>query len=191
MQKVSCKRTKASAITRNVILELSLEALVAKLKTTKFSIMIDESTDISTTKSSAIVVRYTMMGDKNSLRTRFKASCPDIYVSKCFCHSIHICASEATKTLYRNSAIFQEICSVLKAVRNEGPCFQNFRIMWTLNSTICCCHGHRRHVGSRCTRWSTECSNNGRHMYCFLQIWCTRNVLRAPTAFYRVCRIRL
>lgn len=104
--------------------------------------MIDERTDISTKKSSAIVVRYfvtalrritielfqghvekatalvifdavesafnrrsipfgnvigfgsdgcnTMMGDNNSVRTRFEASCPDIYVSKCFCHSIHI-----------------------------------------------------------------------------------------------------
>lgn len=39
----------------------------------------------------------TMMGDKNSVMTRFEASCPGIYVSKCVSHSLHICASEATK----------------------------------------------------------------------------------------------
>lgn len=41
----------------------------------------------------------TMMGKKNSVKSRFEESCPNIYVSKCVCHSMAICASQASKDL--------------------------------------------------------------------------------------------
>ncbi|KAJ2941002.1 hypothetical protein O0L34_g13129 [Tuta absoluta] len=57
-QQISLKRTKATAIATAVIGETEKEALVTKLKQTKFSVISDESTDISTQKSSCIVVRF-------------------------------------------------------------------------------------------------------------------------------------
>lgn len=57
-QQISLKRTKATAIATAVIGETEKEALAAKLKQSKFSAISDESTDISTQKSSCIVVRF-------------------------------------------------------------------------------------------------------------------------------------
>ena len=43
----------------------------------------------------------TMMGKYNSVSSRMKSLCPNIYISKCICHSLHICASAACKMLPR------------------------------------------------------------------------------------------
>lgn len=51
------KRTKTTAIIKNVIGASQKVELVNKLKTCKFSIMTDESTDIGTIKTSCVVVR--------------------------------------------------------------------------------------------------------------------------------------
>lgn len=53
---LDCKRTKSTA--KNVMDEIHKDELVNRLKSTKFSIMIDESTDVSSQKSSCIMVRY-------------------------------------------------------------------------------------------------------------------------------------
>lgn len=52
------KRTKCTAVIKNVIGATFQEELVSKLKENKFSVLIDESTDISTTKAMCIVVRF-------------------------------------------------------------------------------------------------------------------------------------
>lgn len=41
------------------------------------------------------------MGNYNSVASRFYTECPGIYVFKCICHSLHLCASEACKVLPR------------------------------------------------------------------------------------------
>lgn len=41
----------------------------------------------------------TIMGEHNSSMSRFKESCPGIFISKCICHSLHLCTSEAAKEL--------------------------------------------------------------------------------------------
>lgn len=43
----------------------------------------------------------TMMGEHNSVASRFRQSCPGIFVLKCVCHSAHLCVSEACKYLPR------------------------------------------------------------------------------------------
>lgn len=121
--------------------------------------MIDESTDVSTSKAMCLVVRYfddskqevvsnifdlvdifqndvetataaaiyetllkcftsvgvpisniigfgsdgcnAMMGKHNSVMSRFVSQNPGIYIAKCICHSLHLCASEAAKELPR------------------------------------------------------------------------------------------
>ncbi|XP_052130010.1 uncharacterized protein LOC127751073 [Frankliniella occidentalis] len=44
-----------------------------------------------------------LMGSKNSVMTRLKDLCPGIKVSKCICHYLHLCASEACKQLPRSA----------------------------------------------------------------------------------------
>lgn len=43
-----------------------------------------------------------MMGSQNSVTSRFRQQCPGIFITKCVCHSAHLCASEACKTLPRS-----------------------------------------------------------------------------------------
>lgn len=57
-QQIQLKRTKTSCITTNVIGKAHREELAHLLKSTKFSVLIDESTDVSSTKSLCIAVRF-------------------------------------------------------------------------------------------------------------------------------------
>lgn len=155
--------SKSKAIITNVIGRAQKDEIAAILRKTKFSILVDESTDISTTKSAWVVVKYfddkkkqdsdkfmqlsaihdhesahhdvhlqetaqhlfkiiidtfkpyqipkkyiigfgpdgcnVMMGEFNSVSSRFRDLCPSIIIFKCICHSLHICSSQACKTL--------------------------------------------------------------------------------------------
>lgn len=158
-QTMSVRRTKCTEVVR-ALGKAANEELVKKLRVCKFSIIIDETTDISSTKSCAIVVRYldtdtntiktemldlidvhsnnnngssgenlyllitqcitnhnipfenligfaadgasNIMGEHNSVCSRLRALHPGITIFRCICHSIHLCASEAAKTLPRH-----------------------------------------------------------------------------------------
>lgn len=154
---MSMKRTKCTFIV-NKLGKFSTECLSEKLKKCKFSIIVDESTDCSDTKSLAIMVKYfdeeesaiklsmldivnvhsdgngstgqglfniikqclvvnnipldnltgfasdgasNMMGTNNSVTSRLREECAGITIFRCVSHSIHLCASEAAKTLPR------------------------------------------------------------------------------------------
>lgn len=56
-KKLSCARTKATSITKNVIGKVSFENLVTLLQENKFALIIDESTDVGCTKHLAMVTR--------------------------------------------------------------------------------------------------------------------------------------
>ncbi|KAJ8943785.1 hypothetical protein NQ314_009652 [Rhamnusium bicolor] len=162
---LAVRRTKSKAIITNVISPSHKNDLSAILKTTKFSVLTDESTDIAASKSACIVEKYfnehfgkvmtslwevtsvfdekgdpqflesqgttehlfsqimtafdkynipptningfgsdgcnVMMGEYNSVSSRFKELCPDIFILKCICHSLHLCSSQACKSLSR------------------------------------------------------------------------------------------
>lgn len=57
-QKLSLKKTKATNVIKNAIAETEKRDLSKVISKTKFSIMKDESTDISATKSSCIVALF-------------------------------------------------------------------------------------------------------------------------------------
>lgn len=57
-KKFRCKHTKSRCIVKHVIADVFRAQLLQTLRTTFFSIIIDESTDVSSTKLLAIVVRY-------------------------------------------------------------------------------------------------------------------------------------
>lgn len=42
-----------------------------------------------------------MMGNWNSVASRFKSDFPGVFIQKCICHSLHLCASESCKVLPR------------------------------------------------------------------------------------------
>ncbi|KAK3926633.1 Zinc finger protein 862 [Frankliniella fusca] len=172
-QAVKLERTKATNICKYVIGRSESESLTEKLKTKKFSVIIDESTDIGTVKNLCINVRFvdsievlneageptmrrrlvtkfwklvqvfspndadaaaegataeklfgamqsslddaqvpranvigfasdgcnTMFGANNSVASRMATDYPGVTVTKCVCHSLHLCASEASKML--------------------------------------------------------------------------------------------
>lgn len=160
-QGMCMKRTKCTELTKTLSKCVTSE-LLKKLKHHKFSVIIDESTDVSTTKCLTVLVKYydpdtkhieigtlelidmyddnresvgstgenlfeillhtfnsnqiplhnfvgfaadgasNIMGEHNSLSSRLRDAMPGITIFKCICHSIHLCASEAAKTLPRH-----------------------------------------------------------------------------------------
>lgn len=57
-KKIKCSRTKTTAIVKNVIGLTNFENICSILRNVKFSIIIDESTDLGCTKHLVIVARY-------------------------------------------------------------------------------------------------------------------------------------
>ena len=163
-KELAVRRTKSKAIIQNVIGQTHKKDIANILKTEKFSVLTDESTDIAALKSACIVIRFynknaekvetllwelasvfdceenntiinqgtaahlyeniihtfrvqnipleniigfasdgcnVMMGEFNSVASRFKEQCPGIVIMKCICHSLHLCSSQACKTLPR------------------------------------------------------------------------------------------
>lgn len=181
------KRKKATGIACNVIGRSARDDLVRILKYTKFSLLSDESTDISSRKSTCILVRFynpelnkvtstflalvdlykdneeglatsqviferivsvlekndipiescigfgsdgcnTMMGANNSVMTRFREACPGIYISKCICHSLHICASNAAKKLPRSCEnLVKDVYNFFKQSAKRKTIFAKFQ----------------------------------------------------------------
>ncbi|KAK7602254.1 hypothetical protein V9T40_009695 [Parthenolecanium corni] len=58
LPKMTCDRTKATAIVQNVIGGYSLSQVIEKLKTNLFSVILDELNDRSTTKHLIVMVRF-------------------------------------------------------------------------------------------------------------------------------------
>ena len=153
INKMSCNRTKATAIVTNVIGCTGFESLILKICNQQFSILIDESTDKSSTKHLAIVVRLmdydeykvrdeflslvevknctaqgiyelivnfflkysvpykknliafasdganTMFGQHHSVKTLLENDISNLFVMKCICHSLALCASYACQKI--------------------------------------------------------------------------------------------
>ncbi|XP_068206692.1 zinc finger protein 862-like [Palaemon carinicauda] len=160
-QSLSMKRTKCTDVIKTMGRTMT-NSLAKKLRTSKFSVIMDESTDVSAIKPCVVIVRFydssvqkittamldlvnlndsdnnaqgstgqnlysllintltkydiplsnfigfvadgasNMMGEHNSLCSRLKHLVPGFTVFKCICHSIHLCSSEAVKTLPRH-----------------------------------------------------------------------------------------
>ncbi|CAN8007361.1 unnamed protein product [Ixodes pacificus] len=107
---VSLHKTKCESIIKNVLAKAETEVLAHRLGASKFSIFVDEGTDITNTKLLCCVVRYfqksktnVMVGERNSLMTRLREKADDSFITiRCICHSLHIAASKAALKLPRN-----------------------------------------------------------------------------------------
>jgi len=71
-----------------------------------------------------------MMGENNSVASRFRVSTPGIFIMKCVCHSAHLCVSEACKNLPRSCEdLARKIFNFLKSSskrQSELKQFQRF-----------------------------------------------------------------
>ncbi|KAJ0172078.1 hypothetical protein K1T71_012051 [Dendrolimus kikuchii] len=105
--------------------------------------MTDETTDVSTTKTACIVVRNVpltnvigfgsdgcnvMMGDHDSVKTRLLRDLPGIIITKCVCHSAHLCSSEACKQLPESvEQLARDIYNFFKHSDKRQFDFRNFQ----------------------------------------------------------------
>lgn len=150
---IKCNRTKATALINNAVGSYGQEELVKNMNNQSFSILIDESTDKSSIKTLAIIVRLmdlnkfivrdeffslteitngtaqgiydaitnvfekhniayktnmvgfasdganTMFGSHHSVKTLLQNDIPNLFVMKCICHSLALCASYASNKL--------------------------------------------------------------------------------------------
>lgn len=75
----------------------------------------------------------TMMGNHNSVKSRFEHDCPGIYIAKCVCHSMAICANEATKMLPRRCEdLAKEIYGFFKNSAKRKAIFLQFQKLFNL-----------------------------------------------------------
>lgn len=72
-KKISCKRTKSSAIAYNVLGEKFEEKMMEDSGLSTFSVIIDESTDVSTKKVLAIAIKF-FSNTSGCVKTRFLAA---------------------------------------------------------------------------------------------------------------------
>lgn len=188
-KKFKLKHTKAQAVINNVVGRSEKDTLARDLQNCKFSVLIDESTDIAVVKTMCVVVRYydcnhgkilsrfwdliqlfeysqnnysanahhlfnlviqsfekysipldnivgfgsdgcnTMMGCRNSISSLFREKCPGITVLKCICHSLHLCASDASKKLPPDTEKFaRAIYNYFKLSSKRQAEFKDFQL---------------------------------------------------------------
>ena len=84
-------------LTENAIAKLFHSQHVSQLHRTKFSVLIDEATDIATKKQLCSCSILLQSGDESE-ECILKEQIPGIFVLKCMCHSAHLCASHACET---------------------------------------------------------------------------------------------
>ncbi|XP_023235371.1 uncharacterized protein LOC111634762 [Centruroides sculpturatus] len=105
-------RTKCSMQLKNVIGPSVIEELIQDMDNSPFSVIIDESTDISTIKILCIMVKYfSRMKKKNLILSQpiiasfnwkiLRDDVSSLVVIRCVCHSLHLCAEKACQTLPR------------------------------------------------------------------------------------------
>lgn len=58
IQRMSCCRTKLTSLIKSVIGQYAFDSLIDNLKKKKFSLIVDESTDVGTQKNLVVLVRY-------------------------------------------------------------------------------------------------------------------------------------
>jgi len=183
--KITCNRTKSTAIIYNVIGLTDFDNIINEMKTNKFSLMVDESTDISSIKHIALVVRMnidwnikdkflnlmplsdatsknmyfviknffiehqipyqtnmigfasdganSMMGLNNSLKTLLQKDIPKLFVMKCVCHSLALCANyTCTKLPVEVETFIRDIYNFMHQSYKRQTEFEEFQIFYDL-----------------------------------------------------------
>lgn len=86
-----------------------------------------------------------MMGVHNSVSSRFRSDSPGLLVIKSVCHSAHLCASEACKSLPRCEDLAREVNNLFKCSSKRQSDYKQFQ-------AFCYIKPHKIRLPSQ-TRW--------------------------------------
>ncbi|GBP33760.1 Target of rapamycin complex subunit lst8 [Eumeta japonica] len=177
-QQITLKRTKATAIATAVIGETEKEVLAFKLKRSKFSAISDESTDISTQKSSCIVLRFY---DENSkqivskfweLSKIFDSSNPDLAnegaTGKNLFNALIKSFQDANIPLTNLIGFAADGCSVMMGENNSV----SSRLKEHCPGIIiikCVCHSAHLCASAACKELPRRCEDLAREIYSFFK----------------------
>lgn len=199
LSKLTCDRTKCTSIINNVIIGATgFDDLVQYIKNNKFSLLVDESTDISAVKNLALVVRVcdnykvddqfltllsianatanniyqvitnffnshnipyksnligfaadganTMMGNNHSLKSLLINYIPQLFVLKCVCHSLALCAEYACRKLPDEiEKMLRDIYTYFSHSFKRQHEFEQFQHFFDVK--------HHKLLQLSCTRW--------------------------------------
>lgn len=175
-EKIQVKRTKATGIAVNVIGEMHKRDLVQKLKTSQFSIITDESTDISNIKNSCVVVRF-YDKDLGKVESKFYE------LIKIFDKDMNIEEGATGKNLYEGiigSLEKREIplsnvigfaadgCSVMMG-ENNSVSSRMRKNLPGITVVKCVCHSSHLVSSEACKALPKECENLARDIYSFFK----------------------
>lgn len=185
---ITANCTKTTSIINNVIGQYEFENLLEIMINQKFSIIIDESTDYSSVKHLAIIVRImdysnykinddflcllqvtnataiiifekikqffiqhnisykknligfasdganTMFRNHHSVKTLLEEDVPGIFVMKCICHSLALCASYACEKLpYCIEELVRNVYNYMKQSFKRLSEFKDFQVSFIVN----------------------------------------------------------
>ncbi|CAK1583027.1 unnamed protein product [Parnassius mnemosyne] len=177
-QQISLKRTKATAIATAVIGETEKEVMVSKLKQNKFSVICDESTDISTQKASCIVVRFRDEKSKQivskfwELMKIFDLSNPDLNnegaTGKNLFNALIKSFEQENVPLTNLIGFAADGCSVMMGENNSV----SSRLKEHCRGIVimkCVCHSAHLCASSACKELPRRCEDLAREIYAFFK----------------------
>ncbi|XP_031358464.1 uncharacterized protein LOC116182101 [Photinus pyralis] len=173
-KEIQMARTKCTGVVKNVLGQCCFDELTEELRKTRFSFLIDESTDIGTVKNMCVCVRYFSLklnrvttrffslvqcfSSKNADEANTGATAEALvrmgaiqFIQKCVCHSLHLCASEACKVLPRYCEdLARDIFNFFKHSSKRQAQFQEFQ-------EICNIEPHKILRPSQTSGLDTDC----------------------------------
>lgn len=177
-QQISLKRTKATAIACSVIGASEKDALAHHLRQNKFSVICDESTDISTQKSSCVVVRYYDTQKQEisskfwSLTKVFDSLNPDLAhegaTGNNLYKSLVACIEEEKIPLANLIGFAADGCSVMMGAHNSvaSRLKEHFPGIIIIK---CVCHSAHLCASQACKELPRRCEDLAREIYSFFK----------------------
>lgn len=182
-EKMKIKRTKATCIVKNVIAPFEKQNLINNLSNTKFSIMIDESTDIACTKTMCIIVRF-FSSQQQRVISRFwdlvqiygNDNCEDINSGATAANLFNICVESFQKhniPLENTIGFGSDGCNAMMGQFNSVS--SRMRDLFPgLFVMKCICHSLHLVSSEACKVLPRRCEDLARQIYSFFSQSCKR-----------------
>ncbi|XP_043271187.1 uncharacterized protein [Venturia canescens] len=175
LKDLQLKSTKATAIVKNVLGESQKEILTKKLQSTKFSILIDESTDISAIKTLCIIVRF-YDAEEGKVVSRFWELCQifekDTNIDKASAEHLFnflVASFEKRDVPFANVIGFaSDGCSTMMGCNNSvASRFQSY--CRGISIFKCICHSMHLCASEACKAFPRACEDLARNVYNFFK----------------------
>lgn len=183
VKSVTLGKTKASGIIKNVISKSCIEELSCTLKRVKFSIIIDESTDIAAVKNLAVCVRFFDEGLKSiqskfwKLINVFDGNDPDAADEGATARRLFECLVQSFE---EDQVPVQQIigfgsdgCSTMFGVEN-GVATRMANLLPGIITCKCICHSMDLSASKACQCLPRRCEDLARNIYSFFKLSCKR-----------------